>query len=110
VARDQPLLIDWGALVKGYCSDLTRTLMVGRVSPKMKQIYKVVFDAQQGGDQVPAAGVTDDFGRIASRADVIDACGLRKVLRTRLGHGIGRDITSSRPCARPAAEEELARG
>ena len=30
VARDQPLLVDWGALFKGYCSDLTRTLMIGR--------------------------------------------------------------------------------
>src|SRR3954471_7586515 len=41
VQQDQPLLLDWGALYKGYCSDLTRTLLVGRVSQKIKQIYKV---------------------------------------------------------------------
>ena len=46
VPRPTAFPIDWGALVKGYCSDLTRTLMVGRVSPKMKQIYKVVHEAQ----------------------------------------------------------------
>src|SRR5213075_373860 len=47
VQRDQPLLIDWGAYYKGYCSDLTRTLMVGRVSNRIKQIYKVVLEAHE---------------------------------------------------------------
>ena len=46
VQRDQPLLVDWGAVYKGYCSDLTRTLLLGRVSPRIKQIYKVVLEAQ----------------------------------------------------------------
>src|SRR5439155_25495072 len=45
VKRDQPLLFDWGAIHKGYCSDLTRTLMIGRVAPRMKEIYKIVLDA-----------------------------------------------------------------
>ena len=43
---DQPLLFDWGAYHKGYCSDLTRTLMVGRVSNRIKQIYRIVLEAQ----------------------------------------------------------------
>src|SRR6184192_4973699 len=58
VQRDQPLLLDWGALVKGYCSDLTRTLMIGRSSPKMKQIYKVVLDAQAAAIKFLRPGVT----------------------------------------------------
>src|SRR5688500_12765275 len=58
VQRDQPLLVDWGALYKGYCSDLTRTLMVGRVSPKTKQIYKVVYEAQLAAIKFLRPGVT----------------------------------------------------
>ena len=44
--RDAALLFDWGALYKGYCSDLTRTLLLGRASAKMKEIYQVVLAAQ----------------------------------------------------------------
>ena len=42
VQKDQPLLIDWGARFKGYCSDLTRTLMIGRVSGKVAPALKIV--------------------------------------------------------------------
>jgi Xaa-Pro aminopeptidase len=45
--KDQPVLFDWGAIYRGYCSDLTRMLLLGRVNPKIKQIYKVVLDAQE---------------------------------------------------------------
>src|SRR6185295_88476 len=58
IQRDQPLLIDWGALYKGYCSDLTRTLMVGRVSSKLKQIYKIVYEAQNAAIAFLRPGVT----------------------------------------------------
>src|SRR5688500_1829962 len=45
VQRDQPLLMDWGALYKGYCSDLTRTLFVGRIPDRFKKLYKIVLEA-----------------------------------------------------------------
>src|SRR5439155_1199294 len=58
VQRDQPLLIDWGAIYRGYCSDLTRTLLLGRVSAKIKQIYKIVLDAQLAAIAFMRPGVT----------------------------------------------------
>ncbi|MBV8782159.1 MAG: aminopeptidase P family protein, partial [Phycisphaerae bacterium] len=56
--NDQPLLIDWGALYKGYCSDLTRTFMLGRVNPRIKQIYNVVYEAQRTVISFLRPGVT----------------------------------------------------
>ncbi len=42
-----PLLIDWGAVVDGYCSDMTRTFAVGSLPEKIGEIYQIVYDAQQ---------------------------------------------------------------
>ena len=109
VQRDQPLLIDWGALVKGYCSDLTRTLMIGRVSPKMKQIYKVVLEAQLAAIKFLRPGVTTTQADRVAR-DVIDEAGFGKNFGHGLGHGIGRDIHELPTLRKTGGEEELRPG
>ena len=109
VQRDQPLLIDWGALFKGYCSDLTRTLMVGRVSPKMKQIYKVVLEAQQAAIKFLRPGVTTMQADRVAR-DVIDAAGFKDEFGHGLGHGIGREIHELPTLRKTGGEEELRPG
>jgi Xaa-Pro aminopeptidase len=110
VQRDEPLLFDWGAIVKGYCSDLTRTLMVGRVSPRMKKIYQVVFEAQQEAIRFLRPGVTTKQADRVAR-DVIDKAGFEKEFGHGLGHGIGRDIHEL-PTMRktPGGDEELRPG
>ncbi|MEO6434295.1 MAG: Xaa-Pro peptidase family protein [Tepidisphaeraceae bacterium] len=109
VSRDQPLLVDWGALVKGYCSDLTRTLMIGRVSPKMKQIYKVVLEAQEAAIEFLRPGVTTMQADKVAR-DVIEAAGFGKQFGHGLGHGIGRDIHELPTMRKTGGEEELRPG
>ena len=109
VQRDQPLLIDWGALYKGYCSDLTRTLMVGRVSPKIKQIYKVVKEAQEAAVQFLRPGVTTMQADRVAR-DVIDRAGFGQQFGHGLGHGIGRDIHELPTMRKTGGEEELRPG
>ncbi len=109
VQRDQPLLIDWGAIYKGYCSDLTRTLMVGRVSPKMKQIYKVVYEAQQAALKFLRPGITTVQADRVAR-DVIDNAGFGKQFGHGLGHGIGRDIHEFPALRKIGHEEELRPG
>jgi Xaa-Pro aminopeptidase len=109
VARDQPLLLDWGALVKGYCSDLTRTLMIGRVSPKMKQIYKIVLDAQAAAIKFLRPGVTTTQADRVAR-DVIEDAGFGKQFGHGLGHGIGRDIHELPTMRKTGLEEELRPG
>jgi len=109
VARDQPLLIDWGALYKGYCSDLTRTLMIGRVSSRMKQIYKTVLEAQQAAIKFLRPGVTTRQADQVAR-DVIDHAGFGKEFGHGLGHGIGRDIHELPSMRKIGGEEELRPG
>ena len=91
VQRDQPLLIDWGAVYKGYCSDLTRTLMIGRVGDRMKTIYKVVLEAQLAAIGFLRPGVTTHQADRVAR-DIIDKAGFKDFFGHGLGHGIGREI------------------
>jgi Xaa-Pro aminopeptidase len=109
VQRDQPLLMDWGALYKGYCSDLTRTLMVGRVSPRIKQIYKVVHEAQEAAIKFMRPGVTTMQADRVAR-DVIERAGFGKEFGHGLGHGIGREIHEMPSMRKTGGEEELRPG
>ncbi|HTL29025.1 MAG TPA: Xaa-Pro peptidase family protein [Tepidisphaeraceae bacterium] len=109
VQRDQPLLLDWGALYKGYCSDLTRTLLVGRVSSKVKQIYKIVHEAQQAVLDFLRPGVTTMQADRVAR-DVIEKAGFGEQFGHGLGHGIGRDIHELPTMRKTGGEEELRPG
>ncbi len=85
------LLVDWGAIFKGYRSDLTRMILVGNVDVKIKEIYRVVLDAQLAAIDAIKPGVSgakvDQIARkIIARAGYGDHFGHG------LGHGIGRDI------------------
>ena len=91
ILKDAPLLIDWGALYRGYCSDLTRTLLLGRVNPKIKEIYHVVWEAQQETLRFMRPGVTTMEADSIAR-DVITKAGYGAEFGHGLGHGIGREI------------------
>jgi len=91
VKHNEPLLIDWGARYQGYCSDLTRTLLIGRVSPKIREIYKIVLDAQLAAiDRLRPGVTTRDVDKVAR--GLIKKAGYDKQFGHGLGHGIGRDI------------------
>jgi Xaa-Pro aminopeptidase len=109
VKADQPLLFDWGAVFKGYCSDLTRTMMMGRVSVKMKKIYQVVLEAQQTAIQFLRPGVTTQQADIVAR-EVIVKAGFGKEFGHGLGHGIGREIHELPSMRKIGGDEELRPG
>jgi Xaa-Pro aminopeptidase len=109
VQRDQPLLFDWGAVYRGYCSDLTRTLMVGRVTPKMKQIYRIVYEAQQAALNFMRPGVTTMQADRVAR-DVIEKAGFGDNFGHGLGHGIGKDIHELPTMRKTGGDEELRPG
>ena len=109
VQRDQPLLIDWGAIYKGYCSDLTRMLMIGRISSRIKQAYKVALEAQETAIAFLRPGVTTlQADRVAR--DVIERAGFGNEFGHGLGHGIGRDIHELPVMRKIGGEEELRPG
>jgi Xaa-Pro aminopeptidase len=107
IRRDQPLLIDWGARFNGYCSDLTRTLMFGKVSPRMETVYNVVLEAQEAAIRFLRPGVTTKQADKVAR-DVIGKAGYKKFFGHGLGHGIGRDIHEL-PTLRKTGEAEVLR-
>lgn len=109
IQRDQPLLLDWGALYKGYCSDMTRTLMIGRVQPKIKEIYKVVHEAQLAAIKFLRPGVTTMQADRVAR-DIIDKAGYKDQFGHGLGHGIGREIHELPTLRKTGGEEELRPG
>ena len=109
IQRDQPLLIDWGALYKGYCSDLTRTMMLGRVSSAMKKIYQVVLQAQEAAIEFLRPGVTTMQADRVAR-DMIEKAGFGKEFGHGLGHGIGREIHELPTLRKTGGEEELRPG
>jgi len=89
--KNQPILIDFGALYNGYRSDMTRVLVVGKFSRQMAEIYQVVADAQQAGIEAIAPGTAlADVDKAARK--VIKDAGYGKWFRHGLGHGIGLDV------------------
>ncbi len=109
VKKDEPLLIDWGAIFGGYCSDITRTLLIGQVSAKMKEIYKIVLAAQEAAIGFLRPGVTTQQTDRVAR-EVIDKAGYKDYFGHGLGHGIGREIHELPAMRKTGADEELRPG
>ncbi|HTU27672.1 MAG TPA: Xaa-Pro peptidase family protein [Pirellulales bacterium] len=85
------LLIDWGADLGGYKSDLTRVLATGKISPKLERVYRVVLMAQEQGIAAVRPGATAHEVDAAART-VIEKAGFGKFFGHGLGHGLGLDI------------------
>src|SRR5262249_43594487 len=91
LTHNTSLLVDWGALAHGYCSDLTRVLFFGPPSQKMREIYQITLDAQLAAIAAIGPGKKAvDIDKIAR--DIISKAGYGDHFGHGLGHGIGRDI------------------
>ncbi len=91
VRENQAVLIDWGARVEGYCSDLTRVIFTGRIPQKIGEIYGVVLEAQLASIARIRSGVACKTVDASARA-VIAAAGYGKEFRHSLGHGVGLEV------------------
>ncbi|MCD7960211.1 MAG: aminopeptidase P family protein [Ruminococcus sp.] len=102
------VLMDYGAMVDGYHSDMTRTVCVGRPSDKMRQIYETVLAAQTAALQAVKAGIT---GRALDKIarDVITDAGYGDAFGHSLGHGVGMEIHEY-PNASPGSKATLESG
>jgi Xaa-Pro aminopeptidase len=108
IRANQPVLFDWGAKVDGYCSDLTRVIAVGSMPAKIREIFKIVADAQLAGIAAVRAGATCKAVDDAARKIINDA-GYGKQFGHGLGHGIGLDI-HEHPRLSFRSDETLAAG
>ncbi|MFA1820978.1 M24 family metallopeptidase [Virgibacillus oceani] len=86
------LLIDFGVLTKdGYCSDITRTFIIGEATDKQKEIYNIVLQSNQAGLSAVKAGVPLKTFDIEAR-NVIKRNGYGDYFNNRVGHGIGVEV------------------
>ncbi|KHE69169.1 Xaa-Pro peptidase family protein [Halobacillus sp. BBL2006] len=83
--------LDFGALYKGYCSDITRTVAVGEISDDLKDIYNTVLEAQLKGMEGLKAGITGVEADALTR-DYIKEKGYGEYFGHSTGHGIGLDV------------------
>ena len=92
VAPGELVVIDFGALVDGYCSDMTRTLCVGEPAGDVRQrMVEVVAESQRAGVAAVAAGVGGRDVDEACRAVIAEA-GWADAFIQGTGHGVGLEI------------------
>ena len=84
------IILDFGAMVDGYHGDITRTIAVGEASEEARQVYNVVYWAQQAAIAAVQPGATAHDIDTAARKVIADA-GYGDFFIHRTGHGIGLD-------------------
>lgn len=84
------LVIDWGAGLDGYASDLTRTFAVGEVESEFQKIAALVLAANEAGRRAGKPGIPAGAVDKAAR-DVIERVGYGRYFTHRLGHGLGME-------------------
>ncbi len=85
------LTMDYGAKVDGYCSDMTRTIVIGKADDEMKRLYNTVLEAQLAALAAAKPGaLCREMDKIAR--DIIDNAGYAGTFGHSLGHGVGMYI------------------
>jgi Xaa-Pro aminopeptidase len=105
IRKGEFVTMDFGAMVNGYASDITRTVVVGKASSKQKKIYNLVKRAQAAGTKKARAGLSakelDKHVR-----DIINRAGYKENFGHGLGHGLGLLVHDS-PRVSPLSEDKL---
>lgn len=85
------IVVDWGAFVDGYASDLTRMVTLGAPAGPLCAIHEIVLRANEAGRAMVRPGVTAESVDAAARA-VITAAGYGAHFTHRTGHGLGMEV------------------
>lgn len=91
VEKGDFITMDFGAVVDGYHSDMTRTVCVGEPSDIQREIYDIVLSAQENALKTIKAGITAKDADSAAR-DIIKNAGYGEFYRHATGHGVGIEI------------------
>ena len=102
------VVVDLGASVGGYRSDITRTMVAGKIDSRQQEIYGIVRAAQDLALKAIRAGVrAADVDAVAR--EVIDRAGFRDCFVHNLGHGVGLEVHEA-PALRPDSRDMLETG
>jgi Xaa-Pro aminopeptidase len=85
------LTLDFGVILKGYCSDMTRTVFLGKPKPKERNAYHAVLEAQEAAVAAVISGVSCGEVDEAARS-VLRREGLAEAFSHSTGHGVGLEI------------------
>jgi Xaa-Pro aminopeptidase len=85
------VVLDYGVVLDGYCSDMTRTVHLGKASEESRALYNAVLDAQLAAISVVRAGVTAEEVDRAARQELRHAK-LDRYFTHSTGHGVGLEI------------------
>jgi Xaa-Pro aminopeptidase len=108
IDEGEPVVIDMGAKVDGYCSDITRTICVGESDETFRRIYDIVLGSQLTAIATVTPGLTGGDADELSRA-VISEAGYGDNFGHSLGHGIGMAVHEF-PRVGPKSENTLSEG
>lgn len=94
ISKNELVVLDHGAILRGYCSDMTRTVFVGKAPRKIKSLYGAVLDALEAGKAAALPGVKAQGVDAAARA-VLRRARLGRYFTHSTGHGVGLEIHES---------------
>jgi Xaa-Pro aminopeptidase len=98
----EPIIIDMGGRVAGYCADLTRTVILGEATERFREIYALVRQAQARAEAGLKAGMESLEGDALARGVIVQA-GYGEAFGHSLGHGVGLAVHEA-PSLSPVKE------
>lgn len=100
--------MDFGCRLDGYCSDMTRTVVIGKCTERQREVYEVVLSAQKAAIEAIETGKKcADIDKVAR--DIITEAGFGRNFGHSLGHSVGIEI-HERPVFAPRSEEIIEKG
>jgi Xaa-Pro aminopeptidase len=108
IEAGEPIVIDMGARVDGYCSDLTRTFVLGKADGQFDKIYDIVLTAQETAEALIRAGMSGEEAHLTAH-NVIAEAGYGENFGHGLGHGVGLQVHEA-PHVGKTSKDVLAEG
>lgn len=109
ITRGDFVTLDFGAELNGYCSDMTRTVAIGQVDDRQREIYELVLKAQIAGVEAVKPGrLGKEVDQVAR--SIIEEAGYGDQFGHGLGHGVGLEVHDPAPTLSPRGDEPLKPG
>jgi len=108
ICSGEPVLIDMGARISGYCSDFSRTLFLGEIDKSLQEIYNIVLKAQTAAIEGIESGMDAPQADQLARS-VVEQAGYGDAFGHNLGHGVGLAVHEF-PTLGPSSSDSLADG
>lgn len=87
IKAGEPVLFDWGVRLNGYCSDISRTLLIGKPDARFNKVYRTVRDAQMKAIDAIRPGISTREVDAVARSYIE-----KKGFKGRFGHGLGHGV------------------